>query len=254
MAIAAFSGYAFFSGSWDDETQRLAVQQNLRMAVNLLSRELRLAGACLPDAGPSNIHAMAGADSGPVDSLTVRSNIHCAIASLPNDVLAGATSVSVDTTENFVAGMQVYVLHANTTTGEYVTVTNVNQAASRLDLATPVVQSYPSGSSAYGAAFETFAIDASGAVPVLTASSEETAQPAVGGVERLNIRYMLDRNCTPGPCDMVDLPANDSEWALVRTVQVDIGVRSARKVRGGDADGFYRLGQSIEIKPRNASF
>jgi hypothetical protein len=151
--------------------------------------------------------------------------------------------------------MQAYILHANTTTGEYFVVASVDQAASRLDLTAPISQTYPRDSSVYGAESQTYAIDGSGSAPALTvAPSLGTAQPAAAGIERLNIRYVLDRNCTPGPCDVVDLPANDIEWSLVRVVRLDIGARSARPVAGGDAGGFYRLGQVIEVKPRNFVF
>lgn len=255
VALAAMAGYVFSTRSWDAQTLRLQTQQNLRAAIDMLSREARLAGTCLPDAGPANIQPLAGVDSGTTDTMTIRTNVRCAIATLTGPVAAGATSINVDTVTNYVGGMQAYILQADTTAGEYVTVAGVDQAASRLDLSAPVTQNYPRGSSVYGAESQTYATNATGSVPVLTVASALGAPlPVVAGIERLNIRYVLDRNCDPGPCDVVDLPASASEWSLVRTIQLDIGVRSARPVPGGDADGFYRLGQTIEIKPRNFLF
>lgn len=255
VIVTAAAGYLFASKSWLSDGVRLETQQNLRTSVDVLSRDLRFAGACLPDAGPSNIKPLAGADSGTTDSITVRANVRCAIASATANVAAGATDINVDNVTNFVAPMLAYILHQNTTTGEYVLVVDVNQGAFRLTLDTGTTQAYPVGSSVYGAESQTYAIDTSGSVPLLTVTPSIGApQPAVSGIDRLNIQYVLDRNCTPGPCDVVDLPANDSEWALVRTVRLDMTARSSRRISPADPDGYYRLGQVIEVKPRNFLF
>ncbi len=251
VAVAAVGGYIFASGSWQEQRQRLETQQNLRAAIDLLSRELRLAGACLPTAGPTNIRPLTGVDNGTTDTFTVRANVRCAIGSLTGDVGAGATVLTLDTVAEFVAGMSVYVLHADTTTGEYAQVDSVDQGANRLTLQTPLTRGYPKDSSVYGAEAQTFAIGSVGTAPVLTvATALGSPQPAIEGIERLDVRYVLNRNCSPGPCDVVDLPTSDSEWSLVRAVQLDIGARSLRPITGG----FYRLSQSIEVKPRNFLF
>jgi Tfp pilus assembly protein PilW len=255
VVVTATAGYTFVSKSWLFEGQRLQTQQNLRLALDVLSREVRLAGACLPDAGPAAIKPLAGTDAGTTDTITVRANVRCAIATTVEVVPVGTTTIRVDTVANFVAGMQAYILHADTTMGEYVTIASVSVTPPRLTLAAGTTQTYPAGSSVYGAESQTYAIDASGAAPVLTvASAGGAARPVVAGVERLNVQYVLNRNCVPGPCDVVDLPADAAEWALVRAVRVDVGVRSLRRVPAAEADGFYRLGQAIEVKPRNLLF
>ncbi|MGQ0550071.1 MAG: hypothetical protein ACT4PY_10445, partial [Armatimonadota bacterium] len=83
-------------------------------------------------------------------------------------VPAGNIVITVDTVTNFVAGMQAYILHQNTTTGEYVIIASVNQGASTLTLDAGTTQTYPAGSSVYGAESQTYAIDASGPSPVMT--------------------------------------------------------------------------------------
>jgi type II secretory pathway pseudopilin PulG len=258
VILIAVAGYVFATKTWQAERQRLETQQNLRTAVDLLSREVRLAGACLPGSGPREIRLpILGLNAvGPgglaADSITVRANVRCAIETVRAAVPRGATTIDLYTVTNFVPGMQAYILHQNS--GEFIRVESVDQSASRLVLAAPLSQGYPVNSTVYGAEEQTFAIDSSGAIPVLTMTpSLGTAQPAVAGIERLDIRYILDRNCSPGPCDVVDLPANDEEWLRVRAVLVDIGARSARRIEGS-GDGFYRLGQTFEVKPRNFLF
>lgn len=253
--ITAIGGYVSVSRSWLNNGLRLETQQNLRAALDLLSRDLRFAGACLPDSGPSDIKPLAGADNGTTDSITFRANVRCAIGSTTGATPMGDTDINVDTVANFVPGMQAYILHQNTTTGEYVVVASVDQVASRLTLAAGTTQAYPSGSAVYGASSQTYALDTNGSIPVMTVQpSIGAAQPIVSGIDRLNIQYVLDRNCTPGPCDVVNLPANDSEWALVRTIRLDVRARSSRQVPAADPDGYFRLGQVIEVKPRNFLF
>lgn len=255
VVMTATAGYIFVSKAWLSEGLRLETQQNLRAALDLLSHNVRFAGACLPDAGPSSIKPLAGADAGTTDSITVRANVRCAIASTTGATPMGDTNINVDNITNFVAGMQAYILHQDTTTGEYVTIADVAVGPSRLILAAGTTQAYPAGSAVYGAESQTYALDTSGSIPIMTVQpSIGVAQPIVSGIDRLNIRYVLDRNCTPGPCDVVDLPANDSEWAIVRAVRLDVRARSSRQVAAADPDGFFRLGQAIEIKPRNFLF
>jgi hypothetical protein len=229
----------------------------------MLSREVRLAGACLPDAGPVNIRPLDGADNGTADTITVRANIRCAKGTLTGAVSSGATTIALDTAVDFIAGMQAYIIHADTTVGEFFLISGVSQAPARLsvDPSTPIINSYPSGSSVYGAEEQTYAIDASGTVPVLTVTpSRGTPQPAVSGIEQMNIRYVLNRSYDPGTCVasldsfcVVDLPSG-TEWPLVRMVLLDLVARSARPVPGGGSGGFYRLSQSLQVKPRNFLF
>lgn len=255
VAFSAISGYGFVTRSWLSDGQRLETQQNLRTALDLLARDLRVAGACLPDVGPSNIRPLAGADTGTTDSITLRANVRCAIGTMTAPVVVGNTVLAVDNVTNFIAGMPAYILHQDTTIGEYVTIASVDPGASTLTLDVGITQAFPADSSVYGAESQTYAIDTSGPLPVMTvARSFGLAQPVVSGIEYLNIEYVLNRNCIPGPCDVVTLPANDSEWTLVRTIRLDVRARSSRQVPAGDTDGYFRLGQVIEVKPRNFLF
>jgi prepilin-type N-terminal cleavage/methylation domain-containing protein len=262
IVVLAVAGYVFVTGDWQAQRQRLETQQNLRAAADLLSREVRLAGACLPDfaSDPSSPLALHGANNGSQDTITVRSNVRCAKGTLePPGASAGATSVVVDNVTEFVPNMQAYIIGPDGL-GEPIFITGVNpnpspnQTRGQLVLQAGLTRQggYPQNSSSvYGVEAQTFAINASGPVPVLTvAGATGPAQPVVTGIEELNVRYVLDRACGPGFC-VVDLPADTAEWAIVRTVQIDVVARSRRPVRAADPDGWYRLRQHLEIKPRN---
>lgn len=263
VGMLALSSYVFVAREWQGQGQVLATQQSLRDVIDSLTQEIRLGGTCLPSAGPADgsIRPLAGTDSGTTDSITVRSNVVCASGTVQSPVNAGANQINLDTVQNFTVNTWAYLLSADTTFGQYFLISGVNTSANRLsvDPTTPITTNYPSGSSVYGAESRTYAIDTSGAVPVLTvASLGQSAQRAVAGVERLNIRYILNnpQNCNAdaGACTIVDLPASASEWASVRLVELDIGARSSQQVTGGGVNGFFQLSQVIRVKPRNFVF
>lgn len=249
VVLLAVSGYVFVTRDWQAQRLRLETQQNLRATVDVLSREIRLAGADLPAFGGVDIRALDGTNSGVRDTITIRSNVRGAKGTLVNPAAGGATSVTLDTAAGFVSGMQAYILGPDGV-GEYVFVVGVNQASGQLTLQAGVSRAYASGSTVYGAESQTFAIDASGQVPVLTvATATGSPQPVVEGIEEMNVRYVLNTMCGATPC-VVDLPTS-AEWSIVRMIQVDLVARSRRTVPAGDPDGYYRLRQHIEIKPRN---
>src|SRR5262249_33413340 len=85
------------------------------------------------------------------------------------------------------------------------------------------------------------------ALPVLTiAVNGASPVPFAFGIEAANIQYQLNRNCPT--CDVVDLPANDAEWALVNQLYLTVTARSRVKASDGQ---YIRLTRQIGVKPRN---
>src|SRR5690348_12228591 len=70
------SAYVFGTRGWVDHQARLQTQQQLRSAIAAISRELRLAGACmLPSSAgtpPTNFRPLDGVNNGAADSITER--------------------------------------------------------------------------------------------------------------------------------------------------------------------------------------
>lgn len=116
VGLLAVSSYVYVTREWMGQGQRLSTQQSLRDAIDMVTREIRLAGSCLPSAGPVNIRALDGTDSGMADTITVRANVVCAIGTVQS---FSPTQITLDTVENFAAGMWAYILSADTTSGEY---------------------------------------------------------------------------------------------------------------------------------------
>ena len=75
---------------------------------------------------------------------------------------------------------------------------------------------------------------------------DDDPMPFAVGVEKLDFHYLLRRNCPP--CDVIELPESESEWATVEQVLVDLTARSEMTDASGD---YYRSEVNVAVKPRN---
>ena len=226
---------------------RLESQQALRSSLDAITRDLRLAGACLPLTGQfislAGINA-AGGDSVTIRTGLVRNNMSCIVASTAADAAIGATFVQVDNANGFTADMLVY-LRAPNGAGELSAVTAV--AGNTISFANAAQQPYTTGSGVYAIDERTYALDRSNpAVPVLTLTvNREAAQAFAAGVSDLQVRYVLNQNCPT--CTTLDLPTG-SDWQLVNSVIVTATVQTVGGVRPEDAATIVA---SSTAKPRN---
>ncbi len=278
VAVGAGTAYVFVTRGWSDQRERLQAQQQLRSAVAALSREVRIAGACmLPRTmtAPATFRPLDGVDNGTTDSITVRANPRCLSTTL-SATYTGGTTINVASTTGFGAGMRAYILKNDLSIGEVFTIQSVtaNTIVATQGLVNgpyPAPSGNPSPSSVFGIDVRTFAISSTcsgcGGIPTLTLQTLDipTPTPLVKGIDRLDIRYILNRDYDAGNCVastgggrplcVIDLPASADDWKLVRAVTFDLGARSVRAVRAaGGSDGFFHLGEAFEITPRNFVF
>jgi len=232
VLLSVGTGFVFVTRGWSDQQGRLAAQQNLRSAVQTLSREVRLAEACmLPSAvtPPSNFQALDGVHSGSTDTLIVRSNTNCAIGTLTSagGVCNGCTTVYLDNVTNFAAGTWAYVYQppysGQTAFGEYFLVKQVNGPTGSpantlvVDTTVPlkITLNYTAGgtitgssppatypfASVYGIQQRTFTIGTSGASPALMLQTiNNSSSPFLKGVESLSVTYTLNRAYNAATC------------------------------------------------------
>ena len=228
VVLTAGAGYIFATRGWVDHQQRFETQQNLREAVETLTREVRLAGACLLtdqlSSSPANARPLDGTHAGGAvpDTITVRMNLHCAKGTLTVSY-TGGTTIALDTVQNFVPGMWAYIWDPGASPasyGERFLVVAVDAAANQLTVAPgTLTRNYPTtdNSQVFGMEELAYVIDSTGPLPVLTVTTlDEPTKPDVPGIEGLAISYVLNRvggACagTTGPpynyC-VVTLPAN----------------------------------------------
>lgn len=281
------TGYVFVTKAWVEHQARAQAQQSLRAAETAMSRELRISGACVgvtwvDQNAPlaSNFRMLTGT-SGPPDTITTVANPRCAGPVKLTQACTACTTMYVDTTLNFTAGMWAFIGKGIATeAGEYFLVQSIDPTNNTVTASAAVTGTYPAAtdttpSFVAGADRRTFAVSSSctgcNGIPTLTLQQlgDSQGQPLVKGVESMTVRYVVNRRYADNPsaCNaqtggtnslcVVNLPeASPSlagDWRLVRAVILTLGTRSILPVRG-NPDAFYHLSETTEISPRNFIF
>ena len=257
---AATSFFTQQAQTFAHQAYRLETQQALRASLDNITRDLRLAGACLPTGGA--FIALAGVNDPAGDSVTIRTGIvgadgSCLTTNLATSPLAsaGATSITVANGAGFTAGMLVYLRNPNGSgetrviegvSGNVVTfASGLEQAYVRFDDA---CSCDVSDGGVYPMDERVYALDKSDPdAPLLTLEANRSGQQAFAvGVYDLQVQYILDENCPS--CTVVDLPDDDGIWATVNEVTVTATVRPVGSSHAGDTAEFVA---SARAKPRN---
>jgi type II secretory pathway pseudopilin PulG len=254
LAIAATSGFFLATNSqMRQQALRTEADQAARSSIDMIIRELRLGGACLPVVG--SFISLEGQDDGDEDEITtrtglVRPDLSCIRAALISSASQNATSVKVDSVDGFSVGMRARI-ERPTGVGEYATITSVNTSTKRIFLESGLSRSYAATSCFYAIDERRFYINhftgPRGVLPELMVQvgDDEPTSFAVG-IEKLDVEYQLRRNCPP--CDVVDEPAGYDEWSIVEQIFVTVTARA--ELLGLD-DDYYRRTIRVGVKPRN---
>jgi type II secretory pathway pseudopilin PulG len=255
LAVTATSGMFLAAKSQMKMQQRqIETTQAARAALDMIVRDLRLSGACLPPTG--EFTALAGVDMDQTDTIITRTglarpNLTCVRSAIPSGAVAtrDASDVPVESTQGFVPGMRAYIRHPDGS-GEFFDVTSVD-SPTELGKAQLLSRDYPALSGVYAVDERRFSIETwsttHGPQPeLLLQIGTKLPQPLAAGIEKLDVHYQLRRNCPA--CDVVGLPASSDEWALVASIQVALTARSELP----DAKGnYYRRTIAVSVKPRN---
>lgn len=232
------------------QSYRLEMQQALRASLDNITRDLRLAGACLPTGGA--FVSLEGVNAPTGDSLTVRTGVVGADGSCLQTTLAaspianiGATTITLESATGFTPKMLVYLRSANGS-GEIRVVQGVSGKV--LTLTSGLEQGYAGGGAVYAMDERKYQLDKSNpAAPLLTLEANRAGQQAFAvGVDDLQIRYILDDNCPS--CTVVDLPEDAETWSNVNEVTVTATVKSVGSNHAGDVQTFTATARA---KPRN---
>jgi hypothetical protein len=255
LAVAATSG--MFVASKERmrlQEREIETTQAARAAADMIIRDLRLGGACLPVTG--DFISLDGTNTGQTDEIITRTgltrpDLSCIRTSVPTTftVAKAGSVVPVSNSEGFAAGMHAYIRHPDGE-GEYFDVSSVI-SPTELGKSQTLSRDYPGTSGVYAIDERRFFIQtyttANGTMPELELQvGSQSPQSFAVGIEKLNIQYQLRRNCPP--CDVVDIPANNAEWSVVEQVLLNVTARSEEPDRKGT---FYRRTISVSVKPRN---
>ena len=255
IAIAATSGmFVASKHHLQMQERQLEATEAARSAIDMMVRDLRLGGACMPVTG--EFISLEGPNSGTADEIITRTgltrpDLSCITTVVPNGqtVISNGSTVRVQSTDGFKVGMRVYIRDP-VGEGEYFDVTSVTPP-DRLGKTKVLSQNYPATSGIFSVDERRFFIDTwSGphgpqSQLMLQVGSKPPQSFAVG-IEKLDVKYQLQRNCPP--CDVITLPSSNNEWAVVDAVVLSVTARSELP----DEDGqYYRRTVSVNVKPRN---
>src|SRR5262249_54565977 len=125
--VALASVATFFSQQTrrqQGQSYRVEVQQALRTSLDTITRDIRLAGACLPGSG--QFVSFQATDDPNGDSLTIRSGVakddfSCLVAPLTAQLNSGTRTAQVTngTSSGFTSGMYVYLCDTANVNGQY---------------------------------------------------------------------------------------------------------------------------------------
>lgn len=264
VALAsAVSFYAKHALYLRQSSFRIEAQQALRASLDAIARDVRLGGACLPTNGA--FVALDGTEgAGNPDSITVvtglvQNSMACIVATVLNQVNAGQSTVTIDTTAGnatalgFAPNQLAYIRDPNGG-GELRTITAVG--ANTITLAQGVGQIYPATSGIYAVDMRRYWVDVATNPPTLMLTiNQNPAQQFAAGFRNLQIQYVLNRNCPT--CDLIDTPpligspgAKDTAtWRLVNEVIITATVETIGAAPQNPTE--MQLTEMTRAKPRN---
>lgn len=225
---------------------RLETHHAVSATMDTLARDIRLAGTCFPPNG--QFVSLGGVNNGTQDLITIRLGNTTNQTCIESTLAAGADARSGDNTLNLASAQGFTVNTAgyvtNGSNGDFFKITAVAGTVITTDATWSRV--YPAASSAVYAMQEhvykvNTTIDPRG--PVLTSQRDRGSEEVFAdGITALNVRYRKIDN------SVVDLPANDAEWRLVKEVLLSVTARSLIPLPGGS---FHQETASLTVKPRN---
>jgi len=256
LAVAATSGMFVASKRQIQAQQRqIETTEAARASVDMIVRDLRLGGACLPVTG--DFISLTGTNNGQTDQITTRTgltrpDLSCVTTVVPTNqsIPAGATTFTVQSSDGFTSGMHVYIRHPDGE-GEYFDITAV-PSSTQLTKTQTLTRDYPATSGIYAIDERRFYLDtftdAEGRTQpeLMLQVGDKQPQSFAYGIEKLDIQYQLQRNCPP--CDVVSLPSSNAEWAIVDALVLNVTARSEQPDQSGN---YYRRTVSVNVKPRN---
>jgi len=256
LAISGILGLAvvnlFAAQSKFGENTDLAAEthQGLNAAFDAVTRDIRIAGACLPTQ-PLFV-PIAGTNNGLTDSITLRTGAvttatRCPGAVLSTAIVAGATTLTVTERLGFQVGGWAYI--SSGVAGEFMRITAVSGASGSGTITTNSVlaQAYPAASGVWPLEERTYSLAVMNGLSTLQLSvNQAAAQPIASGIDRMDIQYRLTTGCPN--CTVVDLPADNPTWVTV--TQVILTLRSTSRQRQSTGQFFSREA-TVTIQPRN---
>ncbi len=278
--VAVFSTFEFQQLSYSVQSRVAEMQQNLRMSVECLGRDLRMAGFGIPPTVHIHDNEITQRAIRPVNSGTGPDEIYLLYA-FDNDVyhpqvqnvnlVAGATSITLSppASIDYAAGDRLLV--SDGTNGDILLVTAATPA--QLTFYQGPTSSY-TGATLYRMRYARYYIDASNpAHPNLMVDRRngQAPQPVADDIEDMQLRYGLDsdnNSIVDNTLGAWPYGVSEANRWMIRQVYVELLARSRMAEKGWHevrpaladhagpfvSDGFRRRDVSVVVDVRNSGY
>lgn len=222
-------------------------QQAASAALTFITQELRQAGACLPELG--KFIALGGEDNGDRDTLVLRIGIadtvtlQCARTILTAQARRNRSDMQVESSSRFAAGQWLYLI-SGTGHGNFFRIASINNNTITINGVFDV--NYAANSGVYAVEEREYRVaDFNGVSTLMVSIDGRPAEPLARGITSFDVQYKM-APCPP--CESVDVPSSDTQWRVVREVDIALTARSSRPGKDGR---YIEIGNRGSVKPRN---
>lgn len=224
-------------------------QQGLRALFEMVTQELRQAGACLPTQG--QFIALEGTNGGDEDVLTLRigqtdpTTLRCIKASTAASVVGSSTlPLSSGEGDSFSEVSIVYIT-TNGGSGDFYQVVSTTSDSITIDES----GDFPVSTGVYAIDERTYQVETMNGRSVLSLQIDGSDSYAlVDGVEQFDVTYWLESEDDPNVLESSPLPETEEDWQLVRRLSIAATVEGRHYTQDGET--VQETG-NIEVKPRN---
>ncbi|MCP2500837.1 MAG: PilW family protein [Deltaproteobacteria bacterium] len=274
---AVFSTFLFQQKSYTTQVRVAEMQQNLRDAMEMVSRDIRMCTYGIPFNVNIVDNEITSRFLKPVNSASAPDEItvlyrYDGDAAYPSDnvnLAAGATTVTLASTDGIVAGDRILVYNA--TNADLRKVTAVTASPATLTFQGGLVTDYSAGGTLarvrYSRYFVDRTTDPAHPTLMLDRRNGQPPQPLADDIEDLQLQYSMDTN-GDGTIEVVDNNAVGNA-SFVRQLRVHLLARSritekgwvdtgdrnmADHTPGAASDGYHRRRTVMVVDVRNSNF
>ena len=246
LIIQIYNFFDYQQRNYALQDQLVEVQQNLRVATDTLSRDLRTAGYGVPSAATPN--AIVKIISATEKSITFLANLSDVHTELASDYTSGGTTISVNLRDGFKNNKTIYITDGNTWDEATTSISGELEEPGPLTI-TPVVTNpshiYPAGSTVHVVNTVTYTIDTTDKELTRDMNDGSGAQPICNNIDYLHFKYYDgSNNILTNPSPYTGVSLSSSQKSSVRKISILLIGKITRQEKGHTESGTYENGTS----------
>jgi len=245
LVIQIYNFFDYQQRSYALQDQLQEMQQNLRVAMDALTRDLRIIGYGVPyAASQSTLPRITNATENSITFLANYSDVHTELAS---DYTSG-TRLCVNSKSGFNSSDTIYITDGNNWNQATITGTGTNSSPCTskdyLDISSALSNTYPVGSTVHVVNTIRYTIDTS-KNELERSIDGASAQPVCNNLDYLEFKYYDgSNNIITNPFPYTGVNLTSSQRSSVRKISLLLIGKTSRQEKGHTESGTYNNGTS----------